>query len=74
MASADGAGLVSAAVRAAVLAEAPRRTVSAVSAAVVSPKQLARDGCRASELEVKMVPHEVRMTMLQVVLRPCWRH
>jgi len=36
MANADGAGLVSAAVRAAILAKAPRRTVSAVAAAVVS--------------------------------------
>ena len=36
MANADGAGLVSAGVRAAILAKAPRRTVSAVAAAVVS--------------------------------------
>ena len=36
MANADGAGLVSAALRAAILAKAPRRTVSAVAAAVVS--------------------------------------
>ena len=36
MASADGAGLVSAAVRTAILANAPRRSVSAVAAAAVS--------------------------------------
>ena len=36
MANADGAGLASAAVRAAILAKAHRRTVSAVAAAVVS--------------------------------------
>ena len=65
------AGLVPAAVVAAILAKVLRRTVSSRR---VTLKQLARHSCRMSELELQEAPHEVMLTMLQVVLRPYWRH
>lgn len=61
MASADGAGPVSAAVRAAILAKAPHRAVSAVAAVVSAVGTHAEAACQT---QLSAMP--------QVVLRP-WR-
>ena len=73
MASADGAGLVSAG-RAAILAKAPRRTAGAVAAAVVSavvgtPAEAACQTQLSSERAGTQ-----RGTARSKVLRLCWRH